>query len=109
MKSFENSYSSFYDLLYHDKNYKKEFNNIYKFIPKKDFTFNKILELGCGTGNFSNFFLSFKPSEILGIDSSKSMIQIAKNKQIGTNFLTLLTIGNLFSIENIHYFLESRR
>jgi SAM-dependent methyltransferase len=80
MKSFENSYSSFYDLLYHDKNYKKEFNNIYKFIPKKDLTFNKILELGCGTGNFSNFFLSFKPSEILGIDSSKSMIEIAKNK-----------------------------
>jgi len=80
MKSFKNNYSSFYDLLYHDKDYKKEFNNIYKFIPKKNFIFDKILELGCGTGNFTNFFLCFKPSEILGIDSSKRMIKIAKNK-----------------------------
>ena len=80
MKSFKNNYSSFYDLLYQDKDYKKEFNNIYKFIPKKNFIFDKILELGCGTGNFTNFFLSFKPSEILGIDSSKNMIKIAKNK-----------------------------
>ena len=36
MKSFKNNYSSFYDLLYQDKDYKKEFNNIYKFIPKKN-------------------------------------------------------------------------
>ena len=80
MKPFKNNYSRFYDLLYHDKDYKKEFDNIYKFIPKKNFIFNKILELGCGTGNFTNFFLFFKPSEILGIDSSKNMIEIAKNK-----------------------------
>ena len=35
MKSFKSSYAAFYDLLYRDKNYKKEFDNINKFIPKK--------------------------------------------------------------------------
>ncbi len=39
-----------------------------------------VLDLGCGTGNLVMKMLSNDPARIIGVDSSKSMIKIAKRK-----------------------------
>lgn len=48
-----------------------------------------ILELGCGTGNWTNV-LSKLGKEITAIDSSPSMIEIAKDKTASNDNVTLL-------------------
>lgn len=70
--------AKYYDLIYNDKNYKNEvtfiediFENTYK--PKK------ILELGCGTGNYTQILLE-RGYEITGVDISENMLKIAKEK-----------------------------
>lgn len=78
--SFTKNYAELYDVLYRDKNYKREFKTIYSYLIRKKKVFNNILELGCGTGTFSKLFLKLKKSRILAIDSSKHMIKIAKKK-----------------------------
>lgn len=66
-----------YDLLYEDKNYEKEVEFIEKqFGADKS---KKILELGCGTGNYLKIFFE-KNYNITGLDISKEMLEIAKKK-----------------------------
>jgi SAM-dependent methyltransferase len=72
-----NEYSRYYDLLYHDKDYKKEAgyisDSIKKFHPKA----KTILELGCGTGKHASL-LAEEGFAIHGIDLSKTMLDCAK-------------------------------
>ncbi|MFX1534863.1 MAG: class I SAM-dependent DNA methyltransferase [Promethearchaeota archaeon] len=70
--------AKYYDLIYNDKDYKNEvtfiediFKNTHK--PKK------ILELGCGTGNYTQILLE-RGYEITGVDISENMLEIAKEK-----------------------------
>ena len=70
--------AKYYDLIYNDKDYKNEvtfiediFENTHK--PKK------ILELGCGTGNYTQILLE-RGYEITGVDISENMLKIAKEK-----------------------------
>jgi len=78
--SFENKrYAFFYDLLYKKKNYFKEANILIKNIKQNKQNAKSILELGCGTGNYSNLFEK-KGFNIHSVDISKSMIDIAKKK-----------------------------
>jgi SAM-dependent methyltransferase len=76
--SFKKEYSNLYDLFYENKNYQKEINLLKKILKKKS---NKILELGCGTGNYTKKLENFS-SKIIAIDKSKFMIDIAKKKKI---------------------------
>tara|TARA_B100000795_G_C22787496_1_gene435289 strand:- start:1234 stop:2001 length:768 start_codon:yes stop_codon:yes gene_type:complete len=72
-----NEYAKFYDLAYGNKNYVNEI----LFISKK-LNINKnskILDLGCGTLRHS-IYLSKKVKKILGIDLSKNMLKIARDK-----------------------------
>ena len=89
-KSFE-YLAKYYDLIYKDKEYKREvnfiedtFENSYK--PKK------ILEIGCGTGNYTRILLE-RGYEITAVDISENMLKIAKEK-CACNFIS----GNIRDI-----------
>lgn len=41
---------------------------------------SKILDVACGTGILEEYLLKYNPREILGVDISKNMIEIAKGK-----------------------------
>ena len=86
MKQFDKNYSDLYNLIYKNKNYKKDFLNIKKNLPYKNLKIENILDVGCGTGLFTKFFSKDFNSDVLGIDSSKHMLRIAKknikNKKI---------------------------
>ena len=73
-----NQYSKYYDLFYKNKKYSKEILNIKKLVKlnKQE----KVLEIGCGTGNHS-FELSKHCGQILALDKSLEMIKIAKKKK----------------------------
>jgi SAM-dependent methyltransferase len=67
-------YSKFYDLLYRDKQYNVEFENILKRIPMDGI--ENVLELGCGTGTYSSIAADcFK--NVTAIDLSEDMIKLA--------------------------------
>ena len=68
-------YSKYYDLLYGDKDYDQESEYIFKHLVFK--TNQSLLELGCGSGGHAEY-LSKKKINITGIDSSKTMVNIAK-------------------------------
>ena len=53
-------------------------------IPKK----SNILDLCCGTGDFTKIFAKFHPdAKIIGLDSSIEMIKLAKNKNPKESFI----------------------
>ncbi len=80
MSQFEKNYSDIYNLIYKKKNYKKEFLNIQKNLLTNTPIIKNILDIGCGTGLFTKFFAKKYDSNILGIDASKYMLEIAKKK-----------------------------
>lgn len=77
-------YSQYYDLLYKDKDYKAEANYIVSLINKYNSKATKIIELGCGTGNHAAI-LCKQGYEVVGLERSPEMVEIAKQKNI-TNF-----------------------
>lgn len=79
MISFGKEYSSAYDYLYQDKNYDKECDFIETFFSKSSSKVSSILDLGCGTGGHS-LILAKRGYNVLGVDRSKEMIDIAKRK-----------------------------
>ena len=86
--------------LYNKKDYQDESNKIITLIDKyssKKLENIKILDYGCGTGNHLFYFKRYTKN-LFGYDKSKSMIKIAKQKDINksisfhsSNSLKLLT------------------
>lgn len=76
-----NVYSQYYDLLYQDKNYQEEANYVCNLLKELNPDLKSILELGCGSGNHANF-LVLNNIKITGLDSSDTMVSIAKSKNI---------------------------
>jgi len=70
-------YASYYDLIYKDKDYKKEVDFIEEIFgeskPKK------ILEVGCGTGSYTRILLD-SGYEVTAVDISEDMLKIAREK-----------------------------
>ncbi len=76
IKAFETS-AKLYDLLYGDKDYTREAEFV-----EEQFGANKslkILEIGCGTGNYLRAFLD-KGYDISGVDLSNEMLSVARKK-----------------------------
>ena len=73
-------YADYYDLIYREKDYKKEAEFISQVIKKYSTGKTEtILSLGCGTASH-DILLAKKGFKILGVDKSKKMIQLAKEK-----------------------------
>ncbi len=70
--------AAYYDLLYSDKNYQEEADFIEKCFQSYA-NVKSILEIGCGTGNYTKMFLD-KGYSVTGIDISQQMIDIAQKK-----------------------------
>ena len=78
MNVFGENYAKYYNLLYKDKNYKKEYEYIDSLIKKFcKLECKSVLDIGCGTGKHLK---NFKDSgyNISGVDLSESMISEAK-------------------------------
>ncbi len=69
-------YANLYDLIYSEKDYKKEVFYIDKLIQTATPGANSILEFGCGTGKHSRY-LSELGYKMIGVDISPEMIQRA--------------------------------
>lgn len=81
MNTFK-KYSQFYDTLYESKDYTVEVEFIDQVIKKySKINGRKILSLGCGTCSH-DILLAKKGYEIIGVDQSSAILEIAKNKII---------------------------
>jgi SAM-dependent methyltransferase len=78
-KIFGNS-AIFYDAIYKNKDYRKEADYVVESVRNLDPTIKNLLELGCGTGNYS-FLFRDHGFHVLGIDVSKEMILLADQKK----------------------------
>lgn len=61
------------------KNYERILKRVYDLVEALDKSEPKILEIGVGTGNLASKFLD-KNCEIIGIDQSREMLSVAKEK-----------------------------
>ena len=84
MKEQFNLYAQYYDLLYKDKDYKKEAEYVHKMIQKYKPEAKTLLSLGCGTGKYE-FELEKFGYEVFGIDLSQQMIDIANQARGDSN------------------------
>ncbi len=96
-------YPEYYDLFYNDKSYDKEALYVKEIIEKYSNLVPKgILDLGCGTGKHAHEF-SKLGINVHGIDSSKTMIEIAKNSYSNNPSLTW-EIGDVSNIKTKNKF-----
>ena len=79
MNCFKKDYSKCYDLFYKNKKYKKEFYFIKKIIRKYLKEADNLLDLGCGTGQYSNLMTKLNLN-VLAVDKSNHMLKVAKKK-----------------------------
>ena len=81
MKNFF-KYAQYYNILYKEKDYKKEVVYVDRLIRRYSAKRNKtLLDIGCGTGNHDFWFLT-KGYKVAGIDKSSEMISIARNQKL---------------------------
>ncbi len=79
MKNFI-KYAQYYNILYKDKDYKKEVDYVDHLIRRCAGNRKRILlDIGCGTGEHDFWFVK-KGYQVVGIDRSSKMIAIARNK-----------------------------
>jgi SAM-dependent methyltransferase len=74
------NYSSYYDLLYKDKDYKGEVNYVSGLIRELNPSAKSILTLGCGTGKHELLFAE-KDFLVEGVDLSEKMIRLAEENR----------------------------
>lgn len=93
-KPFQNS-AEFYELIYQNKDYKKETDYIYSLLNSLKINVQgELLDIGCGTGGYLPFHLE-KNVNITGLDISKEMLEIAKLKFPNIEFI----LGDIKKIE----------
>jgi len=92
MKALYGEIAELYDLIYADKKYKKESEEIHRLIKKNKKSKGKeLLDVACGTGNHIKYLK--KHYQITGLDLNKPMLRIAKKKYPGIRFVQ----GNMIS------------
>ena len=75
-------YANYYDSFYPDSKYQNESLNLFNVIralTTSEFRFHKALEIGCGTGRFSQHISNYVHN-LIAIDISEKMIEIASRK-----------------------------
>ena len=74
-----NNFSHFYDILTTNVNYKKRAEYILSLFKHFGSTPTLLLDLACGTGNFSIEFAK-KGIDVIGVDCSEGMLSLAQEK-----------------------------
>lgn len=74
-----NNFAQIYDTLMDDVDYKKWFNYIQKILNDKNLSPQKVLEMACGTGSFTEF-LCQEGYNITCFDLSQEMLSVAYDK-----------------------------
>ena len=82
MTQFGDLYSQYYDLIYKDKDYKAEVDYVDNLIRQNIENVKTILDMGCGTGKHAEM-LCDKGYVVHGIDLSKDMLKVAKQRRKG--------------------------
>ena len=82
------SFAQVYDKLTGDVNYKKRVLYIEKLFKKFNISPKLVLDLACGTGNITKL-MAEKGYDMIGIDGSPDMLNVAKNKPGSENILYL--------------------
>lgn len=78
---FGEAYSSLYDLLYADKDYEGECDFVETaFNQFSEIRVERVLDLGCGTGNHA-WRLASRGYRVIGVDLSEPMLKIARQKK----------------------------
>lgn len=78
---FGEAYSSLYDLLYADKDYEGECDFIESAFNRfSEIKVERVLDLGCGTGNHA-WRLARRGYQVIGVDLSEPMLKIARQKK----------------------------
>ena len=73
------NYAQYYDLLYQDKDYKKETDYVHQLIQRFAPETASILELGCGTGKHAALLAEYGYS-VHGVDMSLEMLTLANER-----------------------------
>lgn len=84
-----NNIADKYDRIYNNLKCDIENSFVKKIITKHSIEKGNILDLGCGTGNFLDWFPEKsmqEPHTFFGVDISKKMIELAENKFPQSNF-----------------------
>ncbi|MGM9506789.1 class I SAM-dependent DNA methyltransferase [Larkinella sp. GY13] len=92
-----NTYSKYYDLLYKDKDYRKEANYVIGLLHKFQHTASSILELGSGSGAHAEYFCS-AGYVVVGIERSQEMIEVSRQKKMA-NFKVIRADITDFALE----------
>lgn len=98
MTVFGKEYSEVYDYLYKEKNYEKECDFVEAIFSKFSVKVKKILDLGCGTGGHA-LILAKRGYEIVGVDRSKKMLEIAQNKAKSAKLTIEFVEGDITNID----------
>lgn len=85
-----NSFANVYDILMRDAHYKKRTAYLTKLFKKHGKFPKLLLDLACGTGEFSNRFAE-QGIEVIGVDMSEDMLSVAREKsaELGNDILYL--------------------
>ena len=91
-------FAHLYDRLMEDVDYEDWANYVEKVMVQNRNKPHKILEIACGTGNVTIPFAK-KGYNILGLDISKDMLMIAKNKALENNINILFIEQDMIDLE----------
>lgn len=78
-----------YDSLMNEIDYERWYQYILSLIDKYNINPKKVLEMGCGTGNFTKFLCN-NPFELICFDISEDMLSVAFEKLVNNKNVTLL-------------------
>lgn len=93
-------YSSYYNLLYKDKDYAGEAEYIHNLIQKHSPGAKSILDLGCGTGRH-DLLLAEKGYSVTGVDQSEEMLAVANSQLSTLNFQPSIVSFTQGDIRNV--------
>lgn len=98
MSSYQ-TFAYLYDELTQNVEYEKRCNYICSFLNKNNLSSGTVLDLACGTGSFSVLLMN-RGFDIVGIDCSEEMLEIASNRlsEAGNNFSLMKAKMQNFSL-----------